>query len=203
MRRRLAESIWLLVVSFAMIAPALYAQTSDESKSEVSSTAPDKNTTRVTLGSSSGEAGTSIVVPIYFTPAAGASVGHIKLAVTWVSVNMKFDKVERGIAAEMGDVTLKSDISIGKNEQGIETSTLAIEASQESPKKPIPSGLLGYISMKVNENGRAAKVALHGTVEASDSSANAPLKNVKVLDSIVEIFAPGTQPAVACFFFSH
>jgi hypothetical protein len=57
-----------------------------------------KVTSRVTLGSSSGTPGTSLVVPIYFTPAEGLQVGRLKLDVNFVSTNLKFSKLDAGIA---------------------------------------------------------------------------------------------------------
>src|SRR3990167_10238176 len=59
-----------------------------------------KTTTRVTLGSTSGTPGTSVVVPIYFTPAEGKEVGLLKLGVNFVSRNVKFVRLDAGIAAD-------------------------------------------------------------------------------------------------------
>src|SRR6266446_8459857 len=74
-----------------------------------------KTTTRVTLGSTSGTPGTSVVVPIYLMPAEGVDIGLLKLEVNFVSANLKFDKLEGGIAAEMGNVDLSSDLKTSKN----------------------------------------------------------------------------------------
>ena len=127
--------------------------------------APDpRTTTRLTLGSTSGTPGDAVVVPIYYTPAEGAQVGRLKISVNFVSANLKFDKLERGIAAEMGNVEVKSDLQVSKNDKGVETSTLLIEAAAPaSPKGPIPAGLLAYVSMKINESGRPATIALRTT----------------------------------------
>ena len=164
----------------------------------------DPKATRITLGGSSGTPGTSVVVPIYFTPSEGAQAGRLKITVEFVSANLKFDKVERGIAAEMGDVDVKSDLKVGKNDKGIETSTLTIEAAApQSPKKAIPPGLLGYIQMKISESGRPANITLRAAAEGSDLASGKPLQNLKSYDAQVEVLAPGTQPVVACFFFSH
>ncbi|MBI2815675.1 MAG: hypothetical protein HYX72_01925 [Acidobacteria bacterium] len=160
-----------------------------------------KTTTRVTLGSSSGTPGTSVVVPIYFTPAEGAQVGQLKVEVNFVSANLKFDKVDRGIAAEMGDVELKNELQTAKNDKGVETSTLQIQA-QAPPNKPIPAGLLGYITLKISETGRPANIGMRAAAEGADI-ASKPLTNIRAFDAQVEVLAPGTQPTVACFFFSH
>ncbi len=57
------------------------------------SASDSRTTTRVTLGSSSGTAGSTVVVPIYFTPAEGVEVARLKLEVNLVSVNLKFEKL--------------------------------------------------------------------------------------------------------------
>ncbi len=199
-RGRLCLSILLCA---SVLCPVLAAQET-AGKEPAKETFDPKTTTRVTLGSTSGTPGDPVVVPIYFTPAEGAQVGHLKISVTFISANLKYDKMERGIAAEMGDVAVTSDLKVSQNDKGVETSTLTLEATAPaSPKKPIPAGLLAYVAMKINESGRPANITLRTTAEGSDLASNQPLKNVRAIDAEVEVLAPGTQPAVACFFFSH
>jgi hypothetical protein len=163
-----------------------------------------KTTTRVALGSTSGTPGDAVVVPIYVTPAEGARIGTLKIEVSFVSVNLKFDKTDRGIAAEMGDVQLVSDVKESKNDKGVDTSTLVLRATApEAAKTPIPAGLLGYITLKISDKGRPASIALRAAAEGTEFGSSKPLANLKALDAEVEVLAPGTQPAVACFFFSH
>jgi hypothetical protein len=163
-----------------------------------------KTTTRVALGSTSGTPGDAVVVPIYVTPAEGARIGTLKIEVSFVSVNLKFDKTDRGIAAEMGDVQLVSEAKESKNDKGLETSTLVLRATApEAAKTPIPAGLLGYITLKISDKGRPASIALRAAAEGTELGSSKPLANLKALDADVEVMAPGTQPAVACFFFSH
>ena len=165
-----------------------------------------KTTTRITLGSSSGTPGTLVVVPIYFTPAEGMGVRSLKLEVNFVSANLKFDKVERGIAAEMGNVDVTSALKVGKNDKGVETSTVTVQAgfpSSETPKKGIPAGLLGYLTMRISETGRPAAISLRASAEGAELGSNKPLQNLRAIDAQVEVLAPGTLPLVSCFFFSH
>lgn len=148
----------------------------------------------------------SVVVPIYVTPAEGVNLGHLKLEVNFVSANLKFNKLERGIAAEMGNVDLTSDLKLGKNEKGLETSSLTVQAgfpSSEQAQKGIPPGLLGYLTLKINDTGRPANITLHATVEGTEAGTNKPLTKVRAFDAQVEVLAPGTLPTIACFFFTH
>ena len=165
-----------------------------------------KTTTRLTLGGSSGTPGASVVVPVYFTPAQNVEVGRIKLEVNYVSANMKFSKMDSGIAAEMGGVDLQTDVKEAKNDRGLETQTVTITASfksAEPPKKGIPPGLLAYLTLNISENGRPATITLRPVAEVSELGSNKPVQNVRAFETKVEVLAPGTQPVVACFFFTH
>jgi len=193
-------SLCALLISVGLLCQAVAAQ---EASGEAREKEPidTKTVTRIALGSSSGTPGASVVVPIYLTPAEGVQIGHLSIGVTFVSLNLKFDKLERGVAAELGDVEIKSDLKTGKNDKGVETSTLLIQATAPV-KKPIPTGLLGYITLKISETGRPANITMKVTAQGEDL-ASKPLPNLRAFDAQVEVLAPGTQPAVACFFFSH
>ena len=118
-----------------------YGQVNQESSSPES----DAPTVRVVLGSASANPGESTVVPVYFTPASDTPVGRLKLQVTFVSANLKFDKVETGIAAEIGNVSLTHDVRVDTDSNNVEVSTLTMEATAaESSTAGIPSsGLSG------------------------------------------------------------
>ncbi|MBI4465414.1 MAG: hypothetical protein HY647_11975, partial [Acidobacteria bacterium] len=103
------------------LVPVVVAQTEEDIDA--------KRTTRVTLGSTAGTPGTSVVVPVYFTPAEGLQVGSLKLMVDFVSANLKFSRLDPGITAEMGNVKMNSEAKEGKNEKGVESTTLSITAS--------------------------------------------------------------------------
>src|SRR3989304_1487026 len=129
-----------------------------------------KTTNRVTLGGTSGTPGTSVVVPIYFTPAENLQVGRIKLEVHYVSVNMKFSKLDTGIAAELGGGDVHAEVKEGKNERGVETQTVTVTASFLSPAPPqkgIPAGLLAYMTLKLTDTARTASIGLRPPAAAT------------------------------------
>lgn len=162
------------------------------------------STVRVALGSASGEPGNIVVVPVYFTPAAGARVGRLKIRVSFVSANLKFDKLETGIAAEIGNVTLAHDLTVDRNDRGVESSTLSLEAAApDSADRGIPPGLLAYVQLRLNAGARPATIILRATVEATETGTGRQLEIVQSPDATVEVIAPGSQPAVVCFFFAH
>jgi hypothetical protein len=162
-------------------------------------------TTRVTLGGASGTPGTAVVVPIYFTPANGVAVGRLHLEVTYVSVNMKYSKFDKGIAAELGGVDVAVEVKDGKNDKDLDTQTLTITASFLDPQPPptgIPSGLLAYVTLSIGTDGRPASIGLRPTIEGTLVSGG-PVPNLRAFPTQVDVLAPGTQPVLSCFFFTH
>jgi hypothetical protein len=193
-----------------LVATALCAATFATAAAQDASAPPQEKpidpqtTTRLTLGSTSGTPGTSTVVPVYFTPAGNAAAGRLRFEVTFVSRNLKFTKLDAGIAAELGNIELQTDLRESKNEEGLETSTLAVVATAPaSEPKGIPAGLLGYLTFQILESARPAVISLRASAEAAQSGSGTPLADVRAFGAQVEVMAPGEQPAVACFFFSH
>lgn len=161
---------------------------------------------KITLGDSDGSPGGSVVVPIYLAPAEGVEIGELILYVNFVSKNLKYSTVKKGLAAESGNVDLHADVKDDKNDKGLETSTLTIAASIAGPKpghKGIPAGLLGYITFKVNEKAGPANITLRATAEASELRTKKPIPNLKTVAAQVDILAAGSEPLYSCFFFSH
>lgn len=198
------RSVVLSVCLWSLMAAALLFPAAAQEQEDYD----PKTTTRVTLGSSSGTPGTSVVVPIYFMPAEGVEVGRLKLDMSFVSASLKFSKIDAGIAAELGNVDLSNELKVGENEKGLETSTLTIIASflsPEPPQKGIPAGLLGYLTMRIDEDARPASISLHATAEAAELGSNKPLENLRAFDAKVDVLVTGSElePMVVCFFFSH
>jgi len=161
---------------------------------------------RVALGSTSGQPGTAVVVPIYFTPSPGTRVGYLKIGVNFVSRNLQYTKIERGVAAEFGHVDLKAEIKDSKNEQGLEISDLTIETSFTSPEPPpqgINSGLLGYINFQIKESAGPAAITLRVSAEGKELGTDKLIQNMSLAEGQVMVIEEGSQPAVLCFFFSH
>lgn len=204
MRGRIGRVVFEGIVLLFWLGVAVAAP--QESGTEAEAVEIDPTTTRVIVGSASNSPGTSVVVPIYLTPADGAEVGRLKLDVNFVSTNLKFTKFEHGLAADMGKVDLSAEVKTTKNEKGVETSTLTVLASTSSaepPAKGIPAGLLGYLTLQINEKGRLAKISLRATAEGTELKTNKPIQNLRAIDGKVEVVAPGDEPLVTCFFFSH
>ena len=202
MKNRRARA--LLTLTFSVMS---LSSIQDLASQEAESSGPPidtKLTTRLTLGSASGEPGTTVVVPIYFIPAEQAAIGSATLTIDFVSRNLKFSKVDPGAAAEQGNVDVKAATKDGKNEQGLETTTLTLRASVPAGSgKAIPSGLLGYISFNISPTAVPANISLRADAGASLAGDGASAKNVRAIGAQVEVLAEGEGGMVACFFFTH
>ena len=192
---------WCVLFSAVLFVRAAAAQ---KAGGKADGKSPSKTVARVTLGSGSGTPGKSVVVPLYFTPLQGVNVGRLKLKVEFVSANVKFSRIDKGIAADMGKVEVSAELKEGKNAKGVDTSTVTVLASptSESPNNALPQGLLGYLTMQISESARPANIGLHATAESAEPGTN-KLQEVQAVDAKIEVIAPGSEPMVDCFFFSH
>jgi hypothetical protein len=144
------------------------------------------------------------VVPVYFTPAEQSGLGGTTLTINFVSKNLKISKVDRAAAAEQGGVEIKTATELGKNDQGLETTTLTLDASAPAGSgKAIPSGLLGYITFNVSQTAVPATISLRAEARGKLAADGSPAKDVRAFGAQVEVLAEGEGGMVACFFFTH
>ena len=130
---RQCKALLGVTMLLAWLAPMALAQ-GESGTAGKESEIDSKRTTRITLGSTSGTPGTSVVVPIYFTPAEGMQVGSVQLVVDFISANLKFHRLDPGVAAEIGNVQVRAEVKQGKNDRGVDTSTLKITAAMPSSR---------------------------------------------------------------------
>ena len=169
-------------------------------------TVDQKQTTRIAMGSVSGTPGLSVVVPLYINPAEGVQVGSLELVVDFISANLKFNRLDPGMAAEIGKVQVSAEVKQGKNDRGVDTATLKITAAMPSSPEPetgIPSGLLAYLTFRVDDDARSASITLRTTAKANELNTNNPIESLRVVESSVDILEGSSPPSVVCFIYSH
>lgn len=194
---------FVTLVGLLVLTGDLFGLRSQETGSKSEPVDP-KVTTRLTLGSASGEPGTAVVVPIYFTPAEQSAIGSTTVTINFVSKNLKFSKVDLAAAAEQGNVEIKTATEMGKNDQGLETTTLTVDASVPAGSgKAIPSGLLGYITFSVSQTAVPATISLRAEARGKSAGDGSPAKDIRAFGAQVEVLAEGEGGMVACFFFTH
>ncbi len=200
---RFQNTVWIAGTLLALLA---FCSTAGARNQQANDQVDPETTTRLTLGGASGTPGSGVVVPVYFTPAQGVAVAQLRLEVTYVSVSLRYSNLDKGIAAELGGVDVAIEVEEGQNEQDLDTQTLTITASflnTDPPATGIPSGLLAYITMDITDDGRPASVTLRPTVEATLVGSGDPVPNLRAFETQVDVLAPGTEPLISCFFFTH
>ena len=101
---------------------------------------------RLTLGISSGTSGIEIEVPLTLTPAKDGKVGKIQAEITFPSEIMSFLKVSQYLASDQ-EVKIEAKV---QNDEIVQSEELKeneppqsrLEITLESPKKPLPAGIL-------------------------------------------------------------
>jgi len=164
-----------------------------------------QTTARVTLGKSAAQPNETALVPVYFIPPKSIPIGRVQFNVTFVSVNMKFEKVEPGPVAEAGKVSFQTEVKPGKNENGVETATVTVQAEvPEQSAEGLPAGLLAYLSMRLSPEARPAQITLRASAaEVTRLRASDAVPQVRAFDAQMEVQVPGYSPTAVCFFFSH
>lgn len=164
-----------------------------------------ETTTRVTLGKSAAQPNETALIPIYLVPPKSIPISRVKFNVTFVSANVKFDKVEPGPIIDVGKVKFSTEVSLGKNENGVETSTVTVVGEvPEQSAEGLPAGLFVYLSLRLSAEARPANITLRTSAsEATRLGSAEPLPDVRTFDAQLEVQAPGYSPTVVCFFFNH
>ncbi len=168
----------------------------------------DPSLPRISLGSQTGTPGTSIVIPLYYTPPEGGDLRSLAVEVEWVSKNLQFVRSERGISAESIGADVAGKVTgTQKDDKGIEHSTLRIDASvvEENPKRGIPEGLLAYLTFKISSEAQAFAIELRPKLLAATEigPAGKKISQAEVENGRVGVELPGLPPYVTCFLFSH
>ena len=157
---------------------------------------------RLTLASATGVPGGSLVVPLYLD-SESVALGTIHFETTFVSRNLKLQRFTAGSAAEAADTQVSSSSSESTDDKGLEHTTLTIRLKASDKSRPIPGGLLGYISLRVSEKAGPAIINFRSTVEATLAEDSSREQTVEIIDDQVEIIAEGSEPLISCFFFTH
>lgn len=161
---------------------------------------------RISVGTASGTPASAVIVPIYFEPAEGVEVGQLKLQVTYVSANLQYVRSDPGLAIDSEEFEVRAEARDGHNDRGVKEQTVALTVSFRAPEsqtKGIPPGLLGYLVLNIGEQAQPAIISMRVSAAAEELGSRTPIADLKALNGEVKVDAPGEDPAVACFFFTH
>ena len=168
---------------------------------------------RVSLAEIGGNPGASLMMPLFFTPDPQNPLRSLTVDIEYVSNSLIFQKISRGLAAELANADIQTNLTEGKpDDKGLKRAKLRITASLPEPnsKDGLPHGLLAYLLFQVSPDAKPFAIKLTPTVVSADDLSTPPKKvaNVDVKPGLVTIEALEAMydrlaPAVACFFFTH
>jgi hypothetical protein len=160
---------------------------------------------RVAVGEISGTPGSSLMLPLYYTPDPKVPVKDISVEVEFVSNTLKFEKLSPGVAAEETGATVKGSVVEGKpDDKGIARSKLTITASLPADKATagLPDGLLAYLLFQVSLEAKPFAIRMVTKVNSANDPQSKPVK-VNAQNGLVTLEMMDMMPEATCFFFTH
>ena len=172
-----------------------------------------EQTPRVSLAEIVGTPGASLMMPLSLTPDPKNPLRSLTVDIEYVSNSLIFQKASRGLAAELANADIQSNLTESKpDDKGLKRAKLQVTASLSEPntKEGLPQGLLAYLLFQVSLDAKPFLVTMTPTVVSADDLSTPPeeVTNVGAKPGSVSIDDLGDRydrlaPAVACFFFTH
>ena len=169
-----------------------------------SKSAPPSEPASLILGTVAGDRGTTVSIPLYYQPGKNPPLHSLHLEVEFVSNSVKFDKAEKGVAAETQDFNFAIEAKdLPPDAKNITRTRLSIDVSiaDPDPKKSLPEGLWAFLSFRIPPEAKPFSITLNpGPISAQDPQKKpVPLaaEAGKIIVSVPD------APLVGCFFFTH
>jgi len=160
---------------------------------------------RVAVGEITGTPGSSLMLPLYYTPDPKMPVKDVTVEVEFVSNTLKYEKLSPGVAAEESGATVKGSVTEGKpDDKGIARSKLTVTASlpADKAKAGLPDGLLAYLLFQVSLEAKPFAIRMVTKVNSATDPAAKPVK-VNAQNGLVMLENMDMMPEATCFFFTH
>ena len=172
-----------------------------------------EQTPRVSLAEIDGTPGASLMMPFSLTPDPKNPLRSLTVDIEYVSNSLIFQKASRGLAAELANADIQSNLTESKpDDKGLKRAKLRVTASLPEPntKEGLPQGLLAYLLFQVSPDAKPFLVTMTPTIVSAYDLSTPPedVTNVVTKPGSVSIDDLGDRydrlaPAVACFFFTH
>ena len=172
-----------------------------------------EQTPRVSLAEIDGTPGASLMMPLSLTPDPKNPLRSLTVDIEYVSNSLIFQKASRGLAAELANADIQSNLTESKpDDKGLRRAKLRVTASlpEPNPKEGLPQGLLAYLLFQVSPDAKPFLVTMTPTIVSAYDLSTPPkeVTNVVTKPGSVSIDDLGDRydrlaPAVACFFFTH
>ena len=130
-----------------------------------------EQTPRVSLAEIVGTPGASLMMPLSLTPDPKNPLRSLTVDIEYVSNSLIFQKASRGLAAELANADIQSNLTESKpDDKGLKRAKLQVTASLSEPntKEGLPQGLLAYLLFQVSLDAKPFLVTMTPTVVSAD-----------------------------------
>jgi len=162
---------------------------------------PEPPPPRVKLGEIAATPGSSVMVPVYFTPDPKTAIRSFTVEVQHVSNNLEFQSAVDG-AIEGLEIT--SSVTKGTpDEKGVTRSKFRVTVTDKK-SKGLPDGLVSFLMFNLSQDAKPFVIKLNTkAVSAEGQSAAQKVSNLNVVSGSVTVESSDVEPGMTCFFFSH
>ena len=206
--RKIHFSMLLVGVVFILAWPEagfhLSAQETDATQASASGKAGRQEPFSLILGTVASDPGTTAAIPLYYNLLPGDALRSVHLEIEFVSNSVKFDKAEKGPAAELQEYDLAVEVKeLPPDDKKISRTRLAIDVSvaDSDTKKTLPEGLWAFLNFRVPPEAQPFSISLKPVSVSAQDTSKKPVKVAaeegKIIVSIPDV------PLVGCFFFTH
>jgi hypothetical protein len=161
---------------------------------------------RVSLAELNGTPGSSLMVPLYFTPDPKDPIRSITVDIEFVSNNLKFDHASKGTAADESGAEITAAVTEGKPDaKNVTRSKLRVTTTIADPnnKKGLPDGLLAYLLFEISLDAKPFSIKLTPTVVEATDVQDKKVAKVGTEPGLVVVEVLDVMPENTCFFFTH
>ncbi|HWP84661.1 MAG TPA: hypothetical protein VNN17_05695 [Terriglobia bacterium] len=167
----------------------------------------------VSLAEIKGTSGSSVLMPLSLAADPKRPLRSLTVDIEFVSKSLTFQKISRGIAAEVANADIQARIVKEQDDaNGLKHVTLRVTASlpDPPPASGLPDGLLAYLLFQIAPEAQSFTIKLT-PVAVSGNDLSSPPQRVEniasqpgavVIESLREMY-DRLAPPLACFFFSH
>ena len=166
--------------------------------------APDGETSAsrvsVSYGSAVAYVDAPVEIPFYLT--APFAVGVVESELRLPKGVLEFVKIRKSdILESSGSATLETNVADDPKDKTLAVLKLSI---RDSSDKPLPSGLLAFVTLKVSADAKPGDVKLdHQAVARAATPGSKNIAGVVAESPQISIYPKGINPMLGCFFFTH
>ena len=162
---------------------------------------------QVSLSDIVGSPGSSVMIPLYYTPDPNTPLRSLTVEIDYVSNNLIFQKASPGTVTEQAGADVQTALTDGSpDEKNVVRSRLRLAFSlpEEQPPKGLPEGLLAYLLFRISTEAKPFAIRLNTSVISAEDIRN-PSQEAKVnaQPGMIVVEIPDMMPEATCFFFSH